>query len=421
MGDSRTETQTVDYESPVAELARTVAELQAERRRFREVLDMLPAYVILLTSDHHVAFSNRMFRERFGESQGLRCYEFLFHRETPCEVCETYKVLKTGAPLQWQWTGPDGRHYDISDFPFTDVDGARLILEMGIDITERMRLQREVSATSRYARNLLEASLDPLVTISKSGKVMDVNQATEKATGVSREQLIGSDFCAYFTDPEEARRGYQQVFERGVVQDYALALRHQDGRVTDVLYNATVFRNEGGEVEGVFAAARDVTARKRAEMELHRLNRALRALGRCTEAVARASDERALLQSVCEIVVQDGGYPLAWVGYAEEDPEKTVRPVAVAGCGADYVRQARITWADSERGRGPTGTCLRSGRPCYIPEITLDPRFTPWRESARRHGYASVIAVPLLEGGRSFGALNIYARKRMRSRVRNAH
>ena len=400
---------------------------------------------------------------------------------------------------------------------------------------ELLAANERLRASSRYARELLEASLDPLVTISKEGKITDVNRATEEVTGVKREELVGSDFCDYFTEPAEARRGYEQVFAQGLVRDYPLAIRQGEGRVTEVLYNATVFRNEGGEIEGVFAAARDITERKQAamalqqseeryrslvlataqvvwttdpagqvagdmpmwraftgqseaeiqgwgwveslhpddrertaaiwseavrnrtlynteyrmrrndkeyryvavrgvpvmgaagdirewvgtctditerrqaEQELRRLNRALRSISRCTEAVARATDEDALLRRVCDIVVQDGGYPLAWVGYAEQDAEKTVRPVAVSGPGADYVRNARITWADTERGRGPTGTCIRSGEPCYAPEITLDPRFTPWRKAAQRHGYASSLSIPLGEGERSFGALSIYA------------
>jgi PAS domain S-box-containing protein len=126
----------------------------------------------------------------------------------------------------------------------------------------------DLRRASLYARSLLEASLDPLVTISKGGKIMDVNRATELATGVDRKKLIGSDFCDYFTHPESARRGYERVFAQGAVQDYPLALRNTAGKVTDVLYNATVFKNEAGEVEGVFAAARDISERKRAEEEL---------------------------------------------------------------------------------------------------------------------------------------------------------
>lgn len=123
---------------------------------------------------------------------------------------------------------------------------------------------------SQYARSLIESSLDPLVTISADGKITDVNEATIMVTGVPREQLIGTDFSNYFTEPEKARKGYQQVFARGFVTDYPLTIRHRDGRLTDVLYNASVYKDTNGNVIGVFAAARDVTARKRAEDELAR-------------------------------------------------------------------------------------------------------------------------------------------------------
>ena len=115
-----------------------------------------------------------------------------------------------------------------------------------------------------YARSLIEASLDPLVTISPEGKITDVNEATVKVTGVARDKLIGTDFSDYFTEPEKAREGYQQVFSKGFVTDYPLTIRHKDGRLTDVLYNASVYRDAQGSVLGVFAAARDVTAQKQA-------------------------------------------------------------------------------------------------------------------------------------------------------------
>lgn len=129
----------------------------------------------------------------------------------------------------------------------------------------RKRAEEELRAASRYARSLIEASPDPLVTISPDGKITDVNEATEQATGVTREALIGSDFSNYFTDPDKARASYQDMFAKGVVTDYPLSLRHMSGRVMDVLYNASVYRSAKGDVAGVFAAARDITERKRNE------------------------------------------------------------------------------------------------------------------------------------------------------------
>ena len=133
---------------------------------------------------------------------------------------------------------------------------------------ELQRAEEALRAASSYSRNLIEVSLDPLVTISAEGKITDVNTATEKITGMGREMLIGSDFSSYFTEPENARAGYQQVLTRGYVTDYPLSIRHQAGTITDLLYNAVLYQNEDGSTAGVFAAARDITERKRAEEAL---------------------------------------------------------------------------------------------------------------------------------------------------------
>ena len=140
------------------------------------------------------------------------------------------------------------------------------------EIEERRRAEDALREASSYTRGLIEASLDPLVTISPDGKIMDVNHSTELVTGFSREKLIGSDFSEYFTESEKARKGYQEVFSKEFVKDYPLAIRHTSGKITDVMYNAAVYRNESGEVLGVFAAARDITGLKRAEEEIRRLN-----------------------------------------------------------------------------------------------------------------------------------------------------
>ncbi len=147
-----------------------------------------------------------------------------------------------------------------------------------VEMSERERAELALQEASLYARSLIEASLDPLVTISRDGKIMDVNRATELATGLSRDILIGSDFSDYFAEPEKAREGYKQVFSKGFVRDYPLAVRHTSGKITDVLYNAAVYRNKAGEVQGVFAAARDITERKRAEEALRESENRLRLL-----------------------------------------------------------------------------------------------------------------------------------------------
>lgn len=136
------------------------------------------------------------------------------------------------------------------------------------NLTDLTRAEESLRRAGPYTRSLIEAALDPLVTIGTDGRITDVNAATETVTGCPREALIGTDFSDYFTEPERAREGYRQVFREGSVPDYALEIRHRGGRVTPVLYNASVYRDGTGEVIGVFAAARDITEQKKAEAAL---------------------------------------------------------------------------------------------------------------------------------------------------------
>ncbi len=248
------------------------------------LLDLARDAILVRDPDFVITFWNNGARETYGwsASEALEddAHDFL-KTEFPEPIEEVRKRLwseghwegelvrlrKDGARLivESRWAVLKGR----------DGQKPAAFLEISRDITERKRTQDALRAASAYTRGLLEASLDPLVTISPEGKIMDVNPATELATGVPRSRLIGSDFSDYFTEPERARVGYRQVFSTGTVRDYALAIRHVSGTVMEVLYNATIYKNEAGETVGVFAAARDVTALRVAEQERLRLATAI--------------------------------------------------------------------------------------------------------------------------------------------------
>ncbi|MEN6587371.1 MAG: ATP-binding protein, partial [Sulfuricella sp.] len=174
-----------------------------------------------------------------------------------------------------------------SDYTESDVGTVLLIADLTGEIAARKRTEEQLRAASLYTRSLIEASPDPLVTISAAGKITDVNEATVKATGATREALLGSDFSNYFTEPDKARAGYQEVFAKEVVTDYPLALRHTSGSAMEVFYNASVYRNEKGEVAGVFAAARDVTRVRQAERLTRERVKELQAFFHLSELVAR--------------------------------------------------------------------------------------------------------------------------------------
>ncbi len=154
------------------------------------------------------------------------------------------------------------------DYEASDIETVSLLADLAWDIAERKLAEEALREASSYNRSLIEASLDPLVTISAQGKITDANSATERVTGYSRQKLIGTDFADYFADTEKAKSGYEQAFKEGAVKDYELHIRHRNGDLTPVMYNASVYYDNLGQVAGLFAAARDVTKQKRAEQAL---------------------------------------------------------------------------------------------------------------------------------------------------------
>ena len=184
-----------------------------------------------------------------------------------------------------------------------------------------------------------------------------------------------------------------------------------DGGVRWIGHRCQPMSLPGGTSVGRRSSNREITKRKQAEAELLRRNRTLRALSNSNQSLVRATMESDLLEEICRIVVEDCGHAMVWIGYAEEDEGKTVRPVAHAGFDQGYLDKLNVTWADTERGRGPTGTAIRTGQPAACRNMRTDPRFAPWREEALKRGYASSIAFPLTVGEKVVGAITIYARE----------
>ena len=174
---------------------------------------------------------------------------------------ETVKVLDDDGTL----VGFRMSILNINELKTTEHALKQIKHDLELKVEERTQ---ELKSANDYNRSLIEASLDPLVTIGQDGKITDANSSTEKFTGRSRKELIGTYFSDYFTEPEKAKEGYQIAFKEGIVLDYPLEIKNKNGHITSVLYNASVYKNELNEVKGVFAAARDITGIKKAERKL---------------------------------------------------------------------------------------------------------------------------------------------------------
>lgn len=281
------------------------------------------------------------------------------------------------------------------------------------DITDHRRADAALQASEKLYRLLAENSTDMVTRHLPDSTYLYVSPACRTLLGYEPEELMGTKAFDQM-HPEDVKRVIaltQEAIRTGGTNMGQYRHRKKDGRYIWVETVGKVIKNAvTGNVEDIICVVRDVTERKRAEEELRKQNRTLRALNNSSLAMMRAKDETSYLNEVCRIIVEDCGHALVWIGYAEEDEGKTVRPVAFAGFDEGYIKSLNVTWADKERGRGPVGTAIRTGQPSVFRNMLSDPRFAPWREDALKRGYAAAVGLPLLADGRAFGSITIYSR-----------
>ncbi|MCX6690637.1 MAG: PAS domain S-box protein, partial [Methanoregula sp.] len=261
-------------------------------------------------------------------------------------------------------------------------------------------------------RSLFDEAADLIAILDTQGTFLNLNKKFEEESGYQREEIIGKNVLTFgiVTTPSVAKIAYHlsQIVLGKEVPIFEIEGLNKNNEIIPYEIRATpIIKN--GKVTGAQAILRNLTERKRVETELARVNRALRMLSDFNQALIHITDEALLMNEICRLAVEVGGYRMAWIGFAEQDEAKTVRPVAHAGFESGYIESANISWADSERGRGPGGTAIRTGQMSMARNISVDPAFAPWRADAILRGYQSVIVLPLTGEGRTFGALAIYA------------
>lgn len=281
------------------------------------------------------------------------------------------------------------------------ADAARDAAEAGLRASE-----------ARY-RTLFESNLSGELLTTPDGGILAANPAAQRMLGYSEDELrsLGRAGVVDTSDPRLA--GALAERQRTGRFQGELTMIRKGGRRFPAELSSQIFVSENGMTMSSMSL-RDLTELKCAEDRLRRVSRGWRTISECNQAMARAADEAALVDSVCRLLVDKGGYRMVWVGYAENDAQSSVRLVATAGHDAGYLDGVRIAWDDSAWGRGPTGSAIRERHPVVARYLADETGFEPWRAAALQRGYASSIAVPLLldEGSdelRCLGAINLYA------------
>ena len=267
---------------------------------------------------------------------------------------------------------------------------------------ERLRRAQEIGKTGCW-----EFVLD-----SDGGHVWGSEEAF-KLFGIERpiDGVIPQDQLEKcMVERERTHQALQNLFEKGSEYDLEYEIAPADCSPHKIIHSlAEQVRDADGRLIKIAGVIQDVTERKQVDVHVRKLNRELVAIKECDRALVKARSEQELLDSVCRIVCDVAGYRMAWIGMKEINDERTVCPVAWSGYDEGYVAQIKASWGDDDRGKGPTGEAIKSGKTVFIQDFALDKRMSPWRELAMKNGYRSCIAMPLMDSGVSFGSFMLYS------------
>jgi PAS domain S-box-containing protein len=412
----------VELEMQNEQLRRTQQELEASRHKYADLYDFAPIGYFSLDKNGIVTEANytgcqmlgveksRLINKPFHSFVAKNSQnQYYLHRKAamtpgPGQTCEITIVRKGGEKFEARLDSipvlNDGEH----------VVGCRVAV---IDITQRKEAEQALQRSEKRYRSLFDTMTEGFalheVICDRKGRPCDyrfleVNPSFEELTGLKAKDIVGKTVKELMPDIEPF---WVETYGRVALTGQSTHFE-KCSKILGKHYEVFTYSPEPQHFAVVFI---DITERKKKEEELARLNLTLKALSNSNQAMIRAEDETEYLKEVCEIIIKDCGHAMVWIGFTEDDEDKSVRPVAWAGFEKGYLDKLNITWADTERGRGPTGTAIRTGKHSICKNMETDPNFEPWRAEAIKRGYASSAAFPLTEGDRAFGAINIYSKE----------
>ena len=398
----------------ITDLKKADDNLKANEMKLWSVLDATLESVYMFDRNGIICMSNSTGIERLNcksenEVVGHYFSEFMSPGIAKLRQEKMDEVFARGIPLEFI-DEQECRTYHHNFFPVFKDNIVEYVVTYTSDITDRRKSEAKLIESEDRFRTIAE-SLPVMITIIRicDSAITFTNEPFEYTFGLKKDELTGKKFYDTFHSHKEYAKIRKILREEGQINNREVQVMRSDGYPFWIMLSVRKinFMNESS----YLLVSLDITELKKAQMELLRLNRVLNAHSKSSQAMMHSFNELNYINEVCKIIMEDCGHSMVWVGYAMNDENKSVKPIAYSGFEKGYIEQLNISWADTARGRGPTGVAIRTGKFSLCRNMQTDPAFEPWKEAAIRNGYAASIVLPLISDGKPFGAISIYSKE----------
>ena len=353
--------------------------------------------------DYRLVTFNRTLSDAFARRFGVKVAvgmtpHDLLGAENRAFFPSLYEKALSEGPSSAEYRAEDGRYFEMTFSPILQ-DGRKVgVFVFGKDVTRQESAREALRRTAEQYREIFEFAPEAIYRITREGKTVAVNPAGARLLGYDSPgeaiAVLNDWGRQVWFDPAERTVFIGVVEQQGEARSGPLQFRLKDGTLLWGIMTERKICEPGGETLYYQGFLENITHQKALEVDLGAKVRELHVLSEMSSALLHAKTEEELLSEYCRIVVEVGGYRMAWVGFAEEGPEKRIFPIAHYGHEEGYMKLLDVTWADTERGQGPTGRCIRTGEITVVRDFAADPTTVSWREEATKRGYMSCICIP---------------------------
>jgi len=415
----RLQAQLDNQQTQLQQRAKEYKRMRLSLLRLSRVFEQSPSSIVITDLEGRIEFVNPAFTVQTGYSQaealGQNPKILKAGHHSPAFYTELWGTITQGQVWQGEFCNrkKNGELYweSATIAPIKDHEGVTIHY---LAIKENISQHKQAAEALQKSQALFQsafhhASVGMTLTDALTLIFLEVNQAFCELFGYPREELLqkSANDLAY---PPDKYIGMLEVQEILAGKQEALRIEkrylHKSGQIISIFLCASVVCDAEGQPRYFVSHYQDITERKETEKALKQANYTLKITTQCRRVLLHTEDEATLLNDICQILVQTVGYRLVWIGFAENDEQKTVRPVAQVGYEEDYLRMVTFSWGAETWRQGPPGQAIRAGKSVLVREL---PATEPWAAKALKLGYASTIAVPLLFQGQALGMLNIYA------------